>query len=123
VIQPLAVETLRIFIDILGAEAANLALKVLATGGVYLAGGMPLRLLPLLRGGAFMHAFTAKGRFSDLLQQIPVRVVTVNGALLGAAIYGLDRISERSSRASAVKVKARDPDERSISPSIDGPRR
>jgi glucokinase len=95
-LHPLAVRTLETFVEILGAEAGNLALKVLATGGVYLAGGMPRRVLSLLRDGTFMRAFTAKGRFSSLLQKAPVRVVTVNAALLGAAIHGLDRMSDRS---------------------------
>lgn len=83
-------ETLEMFVSILGSEAGNLAIKVLATGGVYLGGGIPPRILPKLKGPTFMQAFTHKGRFSDLLSRIPVHVILhPQAALLGAACYGL----------------------------------
>ncbi len=82
----LCIETMGTFVSILGAEAGNLALKTLATGGVYLGGGIAPRILPLLESGGFMEAFTNKGRMSSLLTGIPVRVITnPNAALLGAA--------------------------------------
>jgi glucokinase len=89
----LAAAALEIFVSILADEAANMALKVLATGGVYLAGGIPPRLLAKLTDGRFMQAFVNKGRFAALLSELPVHVVTGRAALLGAAQYGLDRLS------------------------------
>jgi glucokinase len=86
----LCVATLNIFVSILGAEAGNLALKVLASGGVYLGGGIPRRILPALEKGQFMQAFQRKGRLSDLLANMPVHVIlNPKAALLGAACHGL----------------------------------
>jgi glucokinase len=85
----LCAATIDMFIEILGAEAGNLALKVLATGGVYLAGGIPKRILPALVKSRILDAFRSKGRFADLLDQVPVHVVVQQAALVGAASYGL----------------------------------
>ena len=67
--------TLELFVDILAAEAGNLALKVLATGGVYIGGGLPPRVLPLIKRSRFLQIFRDKGRFSELLSRIPVHVI------------------------------------------------
>jgi len=83
--------TLELFAAILAAEAGNLALKVLASGGIYFGGGLPPRILPLLRSPSFADTFAAKGRFSKLLQRIPLRVITQPEAgLLGAARAGME---------------------------------
>jgi glucokinase len=77
---------LKLFISIYGGEAANLALKTLAIGGVYLGGGIAPKILPLLRDGTFMKAFFDKGRHKRLMNKIPVHVIlNPNTALLGAA--------------------------------------
>ena len=82
-----AAKALDLMISIYGAEAGNLALKVMATGGVYLGGGIAPKILPRLQDGAFMRAFTDKGRLSSILENIPVRVILNDKtALLGAAI-------------------------------------
>ena len=87
----LCVTTLSVFVSTLGAEAGNLALKVLATGGVYLGGGIPPRIIPALETGQFMKSFTNKGRFSELVSRIPVHVICNSKiALMGAALYGLE---------------------------------
>jgi glucokinase len=93
--EPLCKATLDTFVAILGAEAGNLALKILATGGIYLGGGIPPRILPVLQTGAFMQAFSHKGRFVELLARVPVRVIlNPQAALMGAAAYGLDIMAE-----------------------------
>jgi len=87
----LCLATLNTFVSILGAEAGNLALKVLATGGVYLGGGIPPRILPALEQERFMEPFRRKGRFSALLARVPVHVIlNPKTALLGAACHGLE---------------------------------
>jgi glucokinase len=77
---------LEMFVSILGAEAGNLALKVMATGGVYLGGGIPPRILPALQAGLFLKAFRGKGRMTALMNDIPIHVIlNPKAALLGAA--------------------------------------
>jgi glucokinase len=86
--SPLCVEALRMFAAAYGAEAGNMALRCLALGGVFVGGGIAPKLLPALRGGAFIEAFTAKGRFADLLRTIPVHVaLNPRAPLIGAAHY------------------------------------
>jgi glucokinase len=77
---------LDLMVSIYGAEAGNLALKLMATGGVYLGGGIAPKIVPKLMDGAFMRAFVDKGRFRARLERIPVRVILNDkAALLGAA--------------------------------------
>jgi glucokinase len=80
-----AVETFRIFVDLYGAEAGNMALHFLARGGVYLAGGIAGKHVPLFTDGRFAAAFARKGRFERLLAEIPVDLITnAKVGLLGA---------------------------------------
>ncbi len=82
----ICVETLNLFMEILGGEAANLALKVLATGGIYIGGGIPPRILAQLEAGRFMEVFCSKGRFSEMMATMPVYVIrNPKVALYGAA--------------------------------------
>ena len=86
--------TVDLLASILASEAGNLALKVLATGGVYLAGGVALHLLELLREPEFEETFTRKGRFKDLMERIPVHIITTRAALVGAATFGLQSLNK-----------------------------
>jgi glucokinase len=84
--RSLGSRALDLFASIYGARAGNVALSFMATGGVYLGGGIAPRIVDRLTDGGFMRAFTAKGRLSSLLEQIPVRIVLNDrAALLGAA--------------------------------------
>jgi glucokinase len=86
----LSIATLNTFVSVLGAEASNLALKVMAVGGIYLGGGIPPKILSKLKDGTFMAAFVNKGRFAEMLGQLPVYVILNDQtALLGTASYGL----------------------------------
>ncbi len=84
--NPLAEKALDLWISIYGAEAGNLALKTMATGGIFLGGGISPKILPKLKGPLFMEAFVDKGRLRSLLESIPVQVIVNEKAgLLGAA--------------------------------------
>lgn len=79
-------QALDLFVSVYGAEAGNLALKMLATGGVFIGGGIAPKILARLRQPAFVEGFTHKGRMQGLLEAIPVRVIlNESTALLGAA--------------------------------------
>ena len=84
--DPTCTRALEMFVEIYGAEAANLALKFLAMGGVYLGGGIAPKILPMLEQDRFMRAFLNKGRLKSTLERIPVRVsLNPAAALVGAA--------------------------------------
>jgi len=88
----LSEQAIDLFVSIYGAEAGNLALKIMATGGIYLGGGIAPKMLPKLAGPLFMEGFLSKGRMQHLLEAIPVRVITNDKvALLGAARYAVVR--------------------------------
>ncbi len=88
-------QTVEIFTHCLAMEAANFALKAMATGGVYLGGGIPAKMLWKIKSGAFVSAFNAKGRLESLLESMPLSVVLNDqAALLGAARFALDGLDE-----------------------------
>jgi glucokinase len=93
-------ETLSMFASSYGAEAGNVALKVLAMGGMYLGGGIAPKILKTMEKGEFAQAFLDKGRMSPLLETIPVRIILDETcALLGAAAYAEARAAELSGRS------------------------
>ena len=82
------VETLHMFFEAYGAEAGNLALRTVATAGVFIGGGIAVKLLPGLEDGRFLRAFIAKGAFEDMLRKVPVSVIlNPEVGLLGAAVH------------------------------------
>jgi glucokinase len=89
---PMCAKTLDIFVNCLGAEASNMALKTMSTGGVFLGGGIPVKLLSHIQSVAFLHAFNDKGRLSSVMENMPVLVILNDqAALLGAAYHALDK--------------------------------
>ena len=80
----ICIETLNCFVSLYGAEAGNLALKVMSSGGLYLGGGIAPKILPLLKNDLFLEAFLNKGRMRPLLEVMPVRVILNDRA----ALYG-----------------------------------
>jgi glucokinase len=96
----LCAKSLEMFAAAYGAEAGNMVLKVLATGGMYLGGGIAPKMLKTMQGGAFMQAFTDKGRLSDLLIHTPVQIILESrAALMGAAAYAEARAAEISGKS------------------------
>ena len=85
-------EALDLFVHLYGVEAGNLALKTLASGGLYIGGGIAPKILSVMKGGAFIKAFLAKGRMQPLLEKIPVQVILNDRtALYGPAVYAAKR--------------------------------
>lgn len=88
---PMCVQTLEIFAGCLGAEASNMALKTMASGGVYLGGGIPSKMLQRIQSVGFLHAFNDKGRLSSIMESTPVMVILNDqAALIGAGYYALE---------------------------------
>ena len=86
----MAAATLEMFCEAYGAEAGNLALKIVATGGVYVAGGIAPRLVPGFHTAAFLRGFRDKGRFAKMMESLSVAIVmNPRMPLVGAAHYGL----------------------------------
>lgn len=83
----LCIDTLNLFVSILGSEVGNCALKFMAKGGIYLGGGIPPKILPKLKESIFFEGFVDKGRFRDLLETIPIHVILDDKASLKGAAH------------------------------------
>ncbi|MEO0458217.1 MAG: glucokinase [Cyanobacteria bacterium P01_A01_bin.114] len=92
----LAQQTMELFVQAYGAEAGDLALKLLPYGGLYVTGGIAAKILPLMKTGGFLDAFLNKGRVSPLLKQVPVHIVlNPKVGLIGAALHAAQLSSQR----------------------------
>ena len=87
-IDHLATQTMQMFVEAYAAEAGNLALKLIPNGGLYIAGGVAPKILPLLQDGTFLQIFKSKGRVSPVLENIPIHIVlNPEVGLIGAMLY------------------------------------
>lgn len=82
-----SVRAVDLFVTLYGSQAGNLALTTMATGGVYVAGGIAVKLLPAFRSGAFVESFREKPPFRDLLEAIPIRIVCIADAARRGALH------------------------------------
>ncbi len=97
---PICVEAMNIFAAAFGAKAGNLGLTLLASGGIYLGGGIAPKVLKIMQNGRFTDAFLDKGRMRPILEAMPVRIILDDTcALLGAAAYAETRAAELSGRS------------------------
>ena len=93
----ICVATLDLFVHLYGVEAGNLALKTLASGGLYIGGGIAPKIIRLMQNGNFIKAFLAKGRMQPLLEKIPVQIILNDRtALYGPAVYAAFKTGDRS---------------------------
>jgi glucokinase len=116
----LCVEALDMFVSVYGAEAGNLALKLMATGGVFVGGGIAPQIIEKLKDGCFMNAFVAKGRLAPLMRSMRVQVVLNDRvALLGAARYAAGRAAPNQERSMA-GIAFRRPARMNESPRVEG---
>jgi glucokinase len=91
----LCMESLDLFASIYGSAAGNLALQVMALGGIYIGGGIAPKVIWKLKDGTFMKAFVDKGRYSGMMAKIPVEVIMNDrAALLGAASHAIDLLKK-----------------------------
>ncbi len=95
----ICVKSIELFVSILGAEVGNMFLKILATNGIYIGGGIPRRILSFLESGDFLRSFRHKGRMTDLVAKAPVFVIlNTKVALLGVACYYLNTIETKENK-------------------------
>ena len=89
---PGCVETLDMFVDAYGAEAGNVALRSVSTGGLFVGGGIAPKILPAITSGAFIRAFRAKPPLDAMLRSMPVKIIlNAEAGLLGAAVFAAGR--------------------------------